>query len=523
MLMYAIGILPLITRLKRPGMYKQNWYADDSACAGSLQNVKEWLIVLMKLGPSYGYYAEPTKSTIIVKEEHLEKAKQLFAEFEVNVVQSSRFLGGCIGNRDGIRNFVKNKVEEWVHCTEKLAAAAKSYPQSAYSAFVHSLSCEWSFLQRVIGENDFDYLPLREVIQNVLTPAILGREILEKEHRIFELPAKLGGLAISDPVKAASGSYSTSKEATKILQNAIKTDGIVDLSIHYTHFTTTVTNAAKQKEVDQIELSSEILDDLPAAQRRTLKRIIQGNASGWLTVIPLREENFDLSATEFRDQLAIRYHHEPLGLPAECDGCGASFSLQHSLDCAKGGLVKKGHNDVRDHDARLADIAWGGATIEPILVPEDDIQGRRMLHADWMVRGVWEANRVAFFDNRIIHADAPSYKNANLSWNATANRAAAEKKKKYSNAAEEVRASFTPLICSTDGAVHQEYGAYHKRLACRLSIKWQRPYSVMIGWVRVQSQFSIIRAVSMRIRGTRRRIQGLYLHDGAAIGVGQGF
>ena len=68
LLMYAIGVLPLISRLKDPKRRKQNWYADDSACAGSLQNIKEWLLQLMEFGPSYGYYAEPSKSVIIIKD-----------------------------------------------------------------------------------------------------------------------------------------------------------------------------------------------------------------------------------------------------------------------------------------------------------------------------------------------------------------------------------------------------------------------------------------------------------------------
>ena len=78
-----------------------------------------------------------------------------------------------------------------------------------------------------------------------------------------------------------------------------------------------------------------------------------------------------MSATQFRDQLAIscRYHKEPCGLPAVCDGCGAPSSLQHGLDCAKGDLVKRGLNDLRDSDALLADAAWGGDSVEPVMVP----------------------------------------------------------------------------------------------------------------------------------------------------------
>ena len=170
-----------------------------------------------------------------------------------------------------------------------------------------------------------------------------------------------------------------------------------------------------------------------------------------------------MSATQFRDQLAMRYHHEPSGLPASCDGCGAPFSLQYGLDCAnggvpfslqygldcaKGGLVKKGHNDLRDSDARIADVAWGGVAIEPILVPENDKKGRPMLLADWMVRGVWEKNQVVFFDNHIIDADAPtcSYARANLSWRSVSARAASDKKTKSCLANEEFCGSFIMLV-----------------------------------------------------------------------------
>ena len=70
---------------------------------------------------------------------------------------------------------------------------------------------------------------------------------------------------------------------------------------------------------------------------------------------------------------------------------------------------------------------------------------------------------MTFFDNRIIDADAPSYVQANLSWEATANRATSTKKRKYRSTAEELRASFTPLVCSNEGVLHLKYTAYQKR------------------------------------------------------------
>ena len=131
--------------------------------------------------------------------------------------------------------------------------------------------------------------------------------------------------------------------------------------------------------------SSQLIASLPSLAQQTLSRVVKGNASGWLTVLPLRQEGYDLTSTQFRDQLAIRYGHEPSHMPSLCDGCGASFTLQHALDCPKGGLIKGGHNDIRDirdYDAKLADLAWGGVTVEPVLVPANGRNSRPALQAD---------------------------------------------------------------------------------------------------------------------------------------------
>ena len=256
-----------------------------------------------------------------------------------------------------------------------------------------------------------------------------------------------------------------------------------------------LSTAAAKRKADQASSSERLRANLPAPQQSTLNRIVKGSAPAWLTVLPLQADGYDMSATQFRQQLAIRYHCEPAGLPSTCDGCGASFSFQHGLDCAKGGLVKRGHDDVRDNDARLADMACGGVSVKPIMIPENDRRGLSQLQllADWMAR-VWDNGRVAFFDNRIVDADAPSY--TNTSWEAVANRAANTKKTKYNPAAEELRGTFTPLVCSTDGVLLREYQI---RLASKLATKWQRPYSVVMNWVKLQMQFAVFRAVDLRL------------------------
>ena len=70
--------------------------------------------------------------------------------------------------------------------------------------------------------------------------------------------------------------------------------------------------------------------------------------SAWLTVMPIERDNYDLTAQEFRDALAVRYKKPLLSIPPHCDGCGAPSSLDHFLICKKGGLIVQRHNEIRD-------------------------------------------------------------------------------------------------------------------------------------------------------------------------------
>ena len=112
---------------------------------------------------------------------------------------------------------MQSKVNTWVHCVERLADVAKAYPQSAYSAFTCSLSSEWSYLQRVVDGCDAEYRRLRDAIRLLFAPTVFGGAVLQVEHDLLELPVRLGGLALSDPVKSVTSAFSVSREAAQIL------------------------------------------------------------------------------------------------------------------------------------------------------------------------------------------------------------------------------------------------------------------------------------------------------------------
>ena len=81
-------------------------------------------------------------------------------------------------------------------------------------------------------------------------------------------------------------------------------------------------------------------------EARLTKR--SGETGVWLTTIPHTFNGNVLSKEEFRDSLRLRFGLGIDGLPSKCDGCGADFDITHALNCKRGGLVHRRHEDVND-------------------------------------------------------------------------------------------------------------------------------------------------------------------------------
>ena len=79
---------------------------------------------------------------------------------------------------------------------------------------------------------------------------------------------------------------------------------------------------------------------------------------------------------------------------------------------------------------------------------------------------------MAFFDNRILDADAASRFNRNMSYVTAMRIEVQEKKKKCQERCEDLAGSFTPLVwCMVDGVFHREYVTFMKRVAAALAEK----------------------------------------------------
>ena len=89
---------------------------------------------------------------------------------------------------------------------------------------------------------------------------------------------------------------------------------------------------------------------------------------------------------------------------------------------------------------------------------------------DIVARGFWERQRSAFFDVRICHPNADSYRDMDL--NQIYRQHETEKKRQYASRVLEVeQATFTPLVFSTTGGMAAECKRYHSRLAELLATK----------------------------------------------------
>ena len=118
-----------------------------------------------------------------------------------------------------------------------------------------------------------------------------------------------------------------------------------------------------------------------------------------------------------------------------------------------------------------------------------------------MVHGFYKKQRDAIFDVVITDTDAPTY--GNRASAKVLESAAKRKKDKYGSACRERRRDFTPLSYSVDGLAGKEARAAEKRLGALLASKWQRPYSETACFVRTRMSISIVRSISMLLRGSR--------------------
>ena len=255
------------------------------------------------------------------------------------------------------------------------------------------------------------------------------------------------------------------------------------------------------------ERQDEIKSCLPSGTLRALDLATEKGASNWLTVIPIKDLGYNLNKQEFRDAIKLRYNWRILDLPKTCT-CGDQFDADHAMICQKGGFIIQRHNELRDLEAEMLSLVCKDVEVEPVL---QELSGEELnkgantapdARLDIHARGFWERQRSAFFDVRVCHPNADTYRD--LKPEKVYQLHEREKKKKYASRVLEIeKGTFTPLVFTTTGGMGNECQLYHSRLAELISSKKKEEYNTTISWIRAKVSFALLRASLICLRGSR--------------------
>lgn len=72
-------------------------------------------------------------------------------------------------------------------------------------------------------------------------------------------------------------------------------------------------------------------------------------------MLPIRDRDFDLKESEFRDAVKLRYDWEVPDTPSVCV-CGDIFHVDHANIYKRGGFVIQRHNNLRNLEAELLKV-----------------------------------------------------------------------------------------------------------------------------------------------------------------------
>ncbi len=111
-------LVPLITRMSSVNLTRQVCYADDSTTGGSIEDLCQWWSVLTNIGPQYGYYPNPSKTWLLIKENSFDRATS----------EGRPVLCSLVGTNDFITRWVTNNVVAWVSELETLTNISHSQP-----------------------------------------------------------------------------------------------------------------------------------------------------------------------------------------------------------------------------------------------------------------------------------------------------------------------------------------------------------------------------------------------------------
>jgi hypothetical protein len=475
----------------------------------------------------YGYYPKPAKCILISKPGRVLEAEAVFKGSGVpaNVAGSkdsgieistsgTRHLGAAVGTSEFKDEYVRKKVEAWVHVVKKLSVIAASEPHAAFSAFTRCLQCQWTFLSRAMPGTSALFQPLEDAIRHYFIPALLRRNVSDLERDLLSLPARFGGMGIGKPTDDCKFAYQHSEHVSlPLVRLILKQNPELDpmeLADQIKQLRLEVDRHCDKRHQEKL---ASILSNpnLPRSLADALKCSLEKGASSWVTAAPHYDHGTVLHKGQFVDACCIRYGWTLPDLPLDC-ACGKSFSLQHALDCQLGGLRTIQHNELRDVMAQcMREAGHSIVEVEPQLQPlsGESFEYKSAIkddeaRSDIKCCGFWSKMRQAYFDIKVVSPFARSY--SHLTPAQLYKQAEREKMRQYRERIMQVEhGDFNPVVFSCTGGMAPQATIILKRLSEKMSAKLGLPHSVVAGWLRCRLSFALLRTTLLCVRATRQK------------------
>ena len=404
--------------------------------------MRKWSDELSESSPPLSYFPNAKKCSLIIKPEREQAAREVFRDTAINVTtEGHKHLGAALGSRSFLEEYDGERVDEWVNEVTKLADFAISQPQASYAAFTFGLRHRWTYFLRTLPDIAELLEPLERAINEVLIPAVTDHTVTKVERDLLALPVRMRGLGFTDPVVTSSSEYEASIKVTNPLVRRIVEQE------HQSPDASEIQTLSTRKQKDDClsERLEQVKHSLLTKAKRAVELATEKGSSNWLTVIPLKELDYNLNKKEFRDAIKLRYDWEITDTP------GA-------------------HNEVRDLEAEMLRMVCNDVEVEPVL---QEVTGETLNHGankapdarlDIHARGFWERQRSVIFDVRVCHPNADSYRD--LTPKQIYKKHENEKKRQYPERVMEIeQGTFTRLVSTTTGGMADECVKYHSRLA----------------------------------------------------------
>ena len=507
MAMFGLATVPLIQRIQTAHTI-QCWFADDAAAGGRLSNLLQWWRLLEKIGPQHGYFPNEIKTYLVVKPDREDQARDLFSQTDVQITCAGKnYLGGALGTESFEAEFMASKIGQWTTEIEKLAKFAESQPHAAYAAFTHGLISRWTYSMRVCSSlADHAMEPMENAIVQRLIPSLTGQPAPNETMRqLLALPPRLGGLGLRKP---ATMNGLTSKAICKpLIKLILEQHGDV---LAAQHRQKQIKQQCRQDHQNKLADQAKQFTSFASADlQKCVNAAQEKGVSSWLSALPITRHGFALHKGDFRDALAMRYSWPLQRCPQNC-ACGQPFSVDHTLTCRYGGYIGRRHDQIRDFTADLLREVATNVSTEPHLQPlSGELLGQSAntedsARLDIKASGFWKDSKDAFFDVRVVHPFAPSYRGQRIA--SLYRQHELKKRAEYGQRIREVEhGTFTPLVFTTIGGTAGEATVFYKRLASLLAEKRDEHYSIVMGWLRCSLSFILLRAAITCVRGTRKR------------------